>query len=170
MLFRSVLQLVPEETSLGDLLDIIYKTFGPEMVNKDLEWRLNIAEEAHRIFFLDAVRLRQVLFNIVGNAVKFTHAGFVEVCIEAVAEKDDLFTLLIHVIDSGIGIAEEDQALVFESFNQLSKGDSREYEGTGFGLNVASRLMELMGGKILLQSTPGQGSQFTLKIPGVRAL
>ena len=111
----------------------------------------------------DARRLRQVLLNLVGNAVKFTHGGSVEIEAEILGRDRD--RLELRVIDSGIGIAEADLDRIFNDFETLDTSYARQAGGTGLGLGIARRLTELMGGRIGVESQPGEGSLFWIRIP-----
>jgi signal transduction histidine kinase len=117
------------------------------------------------ILYIDPVRLAQCLFNLVGNACKFTHGG--RVLVEGLAERRDpdnhLYT--IRVIDSGIGIRPEDLDKLFTDFTQLDGSKTRKYGGTGLGLAISRRLARLMGGDITVESEAGRGSTFTLQVP-----
>lgn len=108
----------------------------------------------------DPARLQQVLVNLLGNAIKFTEEGSVDLIVRAKARDGRRLTLCFEVIDTGIGIAPDQQARIFESFSQADSSASRRYEGTGLGLAIASRLVELMHGQIGVESKPGQGSRF----------
>ncbi|MGN7613777.1 ATP-binding protein [Magnetococcales bacterium HHB-1] len=108
----------------------------------------------------DPVRLRQVLMNLIGNAIKFTREGSVSVFIEKVSENAILFS----VTDTGLGIPEEKQKEVFRAFTQADAFTTRKYGGTGLGLTICERLVTLMGGEISLESKPGQGSTFTFTV------
>ena len=118
---------------------------------------------------LDAVRLRQVLFNLLGNAIKFTDQGVIRIQLKAENEDEarSKVDLIINVEDSGIGISQDQQSLIFEEFAQSSAQDSRKYGGTGLGLSISKRLVEMMGGSLTLESVLGKGSIFTVKLPGV---
>jgi PAS domain S-box-containing protein len=113
----------------------------------------------------DPERLRQVLVNLVGNAIKFTHLGQVAVDVTCDASSDHIAKLLFKVSDTGIGIPAEKHALIFEPFTQSDGSSTRKYGGTGLGLSVCKRLVELMGGKIWLESAAGRGSTFYFTVP-----
>jgi signal transduction histidine kinase/ligand-binding sensor domain-containing protein/ActR/RegA family two-component response regulator len=108
----------------------------------------------------DMVRLRQVLVNLVGNAIKFTERGSVTVRAGARERTDGRVTLDVAVIDTGIGIPEEKRALIFEPFRQADGSTTRKYGGTGLGLTICVKLVEIMGGRMSIESTPGAGSTF----------
>jgi two-component system, sensor histidine kinase and response regulator len=112
----------------------------------------------------DAARLRQVLMNLVGNAVKFTEAGEIVLRIDHIRLDDGTCRAHFRVEDSGIGIPLEQHKRIFEMFCQADGSTSRKYGGTGLGLAIASRLVSLMGGRLLLESTPGKGSTFSFTI------
>ncbi|SFQ02724.1 hypothetical protein SAMN05421853_101343 [Roseivivax halotolerans] len=112
----------------------------------------------------DAARVRQVLTNLIGNAIKFTHEGHVLVRIVGLGEERGRTTLHITVEDTGIGIPKSQQAHVFGVFNQVEDGRDRSFEGTGLGLAITKRLIELMGGEIWLKSEPGRGSCFGIRL------
>ncbi len=116
---------------------------------------------------LDEIRMRQVLFNLVGNAVKFTHAGFVEVIVGATECIQGVFNINISVKDTGIGISKEQLPTIFDPFKQVSSKATRKYEGTGLGLSISKRLIEKMNGKLLVKSEEGVGSVFTIVLEGI---
>src|SRR6202035_4223291 len=108
----------------------------------------------------DVGRLRQVIINLVGNAIKFTESGEVTLRIELESVNEDHAVLHFFVTDTGIGIQPEDQERVFEAFQQADASTTRQYGGTGLGLAISSRIVTLMGGRVGLASEPGKGSVF----------
>ncbi|MGR9114458.1 MAG: ATP-binding protein, partial [Gammaproteobacteria bacterium] len=149
-------------TELGDI-------FMMKMREKNLDFILDIDPVIPQSLQLDATRLRQVLFNLIGNAVKFTERGYVRIKARTDNEDDihSKLDLLIDVEDSGIGIAEDQQRIIFCDFEQSSGQDIRKYGGTGLGLSISKRLVDMMGGQISLQSQLGRGSIFTIKLAAV---
>jgi signal transduction histidine kinase len=116
----------------------------------------------------DTGRLRQVVTNLVGNAIKFTERGQVAIEARAVHETPSHVAVLFAVRDTGMGIPPERQQAVFESFTQADGSTTRRYGGTGLGLTISRQLVELMGGKLRLESTVGQGSTFSFTLDLVR--
>ena len=115
----------------------------------------------------DPVRLRQILVNLVGNALKFTETGGVKITVRRVGQEDDTPRVQFEVADTGIGMSDEDIPRVFQAFIQADDSTTRRFDGTGLGLTVSQELAELLGGRIDVQSKPGKGSIFTLTIdPG----
>jgi len=108
----------------------------------------------------DWSRLEQVLINLVGNAMKFTERGSVSVLLTVKERTPESVLLYFAVVDTGIGIAPERQAQIFEAFTQADGSTTRRYGGTGLGLTISRTLVEMMGGRIWLESTPGQGTTF----------
>ncbi|HKS81271.1 MAG TPA: response regulator [Candidatus Acidoferrales bacterium] len=142
--------------SIGETM----KTLGFRAHEKRLELAWRVSPNVPEHFSGDAGRLRQVLVNLVGNAIKFTSHG--EVVVEAAADELDDEKTLLHftVRDTGIGIPKEKQKIIFEAFTQADGSTTRMYGGTGLGLTITSRLVELMGGRIWVESEPGAGSTF----------
>jgi signal transduction histidine kinase/DNA-binding NarL/FixJ family response regulator len=126
-------------------------------IDKGLELSVEIADELKRNFVGDSFRLNQVLINLIGNAIKFTHRGFVKIY---VFPQDSLNTLCFCIKDSGIGISAEQLDTIFEPFTQADFSTSRRFGGTGLGTAIAKQLVELMGGTIWAKSKLGQGSSF----------
>jgi signal transduction histidine kinase/ligand-binding sensor domain-containing protein len=144
---------------LRSITDVVLRHLRSLIVDKNLEL-INAVEPDIPPVDADENRLQQILFNLVGNAVKFTDSGTVIVSAEV---KEDM--LHTQVSDTGIGIPEEKRQLIFESFEQAEGSNSRPYGGTGIGLAITKQLVELHGGKIWVESTVGKGSIFTFTLP-----
>jgi two-component system sensor histidine kinase EvgS len=143
--------------------------FMVQMRQKNLDFILDIDPKVPNSIYIDATRLRQVLLNLVGNAVKFT--GYGHIRLNVVAENEDVihskFDLLIEVEDTGIGIAEGQESEIFEDFGQAKGQDVNCYGGTGLGLSISQRLIEAMGGNISFRSEPGVGTSFLIRLSEV---
>ena len=163
------LQVVQAPCRLEDVLRALGPILSVSAGEKDLEVILGVAPEVPGDFLGDPLRLQQVLVNLAGNAVKFTPKGELVVWIECLAREGDLAVLGFRVRDTGIGMTPEQQARVFSPFWQAEAALDRRYEGTGLGLVIARRLVELMGGEIGLESQTGVGSTFWFNLP-VRVL
>ncbi len=133
---------------------------GPAAEKKHLKLSWKIDDEVPLYLLGDPTRLRQVLVNLVGNAVKFTERGLIEVSVMRERQKGEQYGLSVSVRDTGIGISAESQAHIFEAFSQADGSTTRKYGGTGLGLAIAKQLVILMGGDFDLQSAPGEGARF----------
>ncbi|MDP4183135.1 MAG: ATP-binding protein, partial [Bacillota bacterium] len=140
-------------------------TFLPTAKKKGLEVMLYIDPDVPCVLSGDPGRLKQILINLIGNAVKFTQEGFINIEVKKEAISEDAVFLKISVKDSGIGIPEEKLNILFQSFNQLDNSYSRKYGGTGLGLAISKKLVEMMNGNIMVESVEGEGSTFSLFIP-----
>ncbi|MEL6674566.1 MAG: response regulator [Bacteroidota bacterium] len=155
-------KLLIEETSC-DLIDVIEDTMAllsPMLGRKDLEtfydWDSNIPQYV----LADPVRIRQILLNLLGNAIKFTHEGHVYLRVNLLSQSQDALDLEFHVVDSGIGITPEQQRKLFQAFTQADSSTTRKYGGTGLGLTISKKLVNLMGGEIAVKSQMGKNSDF----------
>jgi signal transduction histidine kinase len=155
---------------LADTLGQVIRLLLPPAREKGIELRLDIAGGAHGRLNGDAARLRQALLNLVGNGIKFTARGAVTLRAEPAEVAGRPLALRFIVQDTGIGIAPEHRARLFEPFTQADSSISRRYGGTGLGLAITRRLIALMGGEIDLESTPGEGSTFHFILPFDRPL
>ena len=132
---------------------------------KQQEFLISIDDKIPRVLVADNQRLTQVLTNLLSNAVKFTpDGGAITLNASLLNETEGMNTLLIKVIDTGIGITKEQQSRLFDFFEQADNSISRQFGGTGLGLAISKRIVEMMGGKIWIESTPGQGSIFSFTI------
>lgn len=159
-------QLLLEEAAF-DLRDVIRETLRGLSLRAHemgLELAYHVDPDIPDILSGDAGRLRQVLINLVGNAVKFTPAGEVIVRVDRQSSQDSELTLQFTVADTGIGIPKEKHTLIFEPFMQADSSTTRHYGGTGLGLSISSRLVALMGGRVWLESSEGEGSTFRFSV------
>ncbi|WP_327360262.1 HAMP domain-containing protein [Streptomyces sp. NBC_01296] len=162
----------PEAVSLPQLLEYVDVTFRPMTAQKSLDFTVTTAPDAPDALHTDDSRLRQVLRNLLSNAVKFTERGGVELRIEPAKAPEVPAGLpgrgpvvAFRVRDTGIGIPEQQLASVFGAFQQADGTTSRKYGGTGLGLSISREIAQLLGGAVTAESTPGQGSTFTLYLP-----
>ncbi|MGA2184297.1 MAG: response regulator [Bryobacteraceae bacterium] len=148
------------EFDLRDCLEEIARALALRAAEKILELTCEIRPDVPAVVTGDPTRLRQIVINLLGNAIKFTNAGEVALKVEVDSIADDRATLLFTVRDTGVGIACEKQKLIFNAFAQADASTTRMFGGTGLGLSIASRLVEMMGGRIWVESAPGEGSEF----------
>ena len=146
---------------LEEAIDIV----APHAADKALDLVYDIADNVPRVVLGDVARMRQILVNLVGNAVKFTAAGEVSLALTASPSRAGWADLHIAVTDTGVGVPPEKQQQIFAPFVQADGSTSRRYGGTGLGLAICSRLAELMQGRIWVQSRPGGGSVFHFTAP-----
>ena len=160
------LELREEATDLREIVDQTLTMFQQACADKGISLRADFDGRAELPVMVDPVRLRQVLINLVSNAVKYTETGGVVVRVGChPGREDDRCDLRIEVLDSGTGIAAHQLGMIFEPFEQGDSVDGKNREGTGLGLSIVRRLAELMGGELSAESTVGEGSVFRLDIP-----
>jgi PAS domain S-box-containing protein len=155
------LELVQEKTDLLELCGQVTDMITYQAYQKNLEILLNIASNVPRYIFVDPVRLRQILINLLGNAVKFTEYGEIELKIEVlhILEYGDI-SLRFSVRDTGIGINAKNLKKIFEAFSQEDASTTKRFGGTGLGLPISNKLLALMNSELQLLSSPGEGSMF----------
>lgn len=158
------LELEENVFSLKDAFEHVISMMSVRMKEKGLDFTLDYSAVKNIDLYGDPIRMRQILINLIGNALKFTEAGHINVKAYE-SEYFDAPILRIDVEDTGIGLLEDQFELVFERFKQADASVSRKYGGTGLGLPISKKLANLMGGDILLTSEPGKGSVFSLIIP-----
>ncbi len=158
------LEITPRPEDLRQFLNHTVGFWGARADEKGVALRLEVEGAVPRGVMMDALRLRQVLFNLIGNALKFTEAGSVTLKAEATAPEGASLVRLT-VIDTGPGIAAEHLPTLFDPFRQGEESDARRAGGTGLGLAIARQLVELMGGRIWVESTFGEGSRFHIELP-----
>ncbi|MDX2100381.1 MAG: PAS domain S-box protein [Leptolyngbyaceae cyanobacterium bins.59] len=172
------LTLELQETDLFEILHSLNSTFKQRAVNKGLALNLEILPGVPQYILIDAQKLQQILMNLLGNAIKFTHQGAITVSVQVGTGAQETepvsnrsmpqnplpLNLLFRVVDTGIGIPSQDLTLIFDAFAQTQAG-KQVHEGTGLGLTISRKLVQLMGGTLTVQSEGGQGSIFQFTIP-----
>ncbi len=153
------------------IFDEIEQIFQVELDAKRLKLIVDIDRNMPATLMFDQTKLRQILVNIMGNAVKFTEKGFVKLSSEIIHAMDapDRIDLIIYVQDTGIGIPDEAQAAIFESFRQQDGQSTRKYDGAGLGLSISKRLIEMMNGRITVKSKVGKGTTFKIVLRSIAA-
>lgn len=149
------------EFQLPNVIDSVIKGLSVIAKGKKLNLNLIVEEGVPELIEGDPVRIRQVLINLINNAIKFTHAGTITTVVKCVANSKNQVTIQFSVIDEGIGIPKNRQEKVFEVFSQADDSTTRKFGGTGLGLAISKRLVEMMQGKIWVDSEEGKGSTFS---------
>ncbi|MBP7722196.1 MAG: response regulator [Alphaproteobacteria bacterium] len=158
------LELTKENFGLDAVFQQVISIMSVNAKEKGLGFTFDYGNTKDTNFFGDKTRFRQILINLIGNAVKFTEKGSVNVTAD-IQEREGIKFLEVGVQDTGIGIAPENHSIIFERFKQADSSVSRRYGGTGLGLPISRNLAQIMGGSILLDSEQGKGSVFTLLLP-----
>ena len=158
------LELEHASFELADCVEGALDLFAQKASDKGIDLLCEIGDGVPREIRGDSTRLRQILVNLVGNALKFTERGEVHVAVRVLIEADGSRNLIFAVRDTGIGIPPDAQSRLFSAFTQVDASTTRKYGGTGLGLAISRRLAELMGGRMWLQSEPGVGSTFSFSI------
>jgi signal transduction histidine kinase/CheY-like chemotaxis protein len=163
-----VMELHPEPTDLREICDFVHALFVEPAAKKNLRLTCHVVENLPHALLLDRIRLRQILINLVGNAVKFTEKGSVEISVAWEKQETSSHVLLvIEVLDTGMGIPQDKLDAIFKPFVQAGAHVEKEKQGTGLGLSIVKRLTEIMGGRVTVASVMGQGSAFHLRFPDV---
>lgn len=157
------LEIVETQYNAIELFDEVVRLIKPRTVQKGLEFKVKIAEDLPQYLYGDYVNLKKSIINLLTNAVKYTKEGWIEFTVNFV-NKDGVCRLLISVEDTGRGIKAEDIEKLFDQFQRLEEDRNTTTEGTGLGLAITKQIMELMGGKVIVQSVYGRGSKFSLSL------
>ncbi|MCR4739401.1 MAG: response regulator [Lachnospiraceae bacterium] len=160
-----IVDIVPKAYDIRQLIDETVTSSKMGLKEKPVEMNLNIAEDIPKMLYGDTARIRQVLNNVISNAVKFTMQGEINIDVSCNRKSERSLSLLIDVSDTGIGIEQKDIERIFDSFAQIDSTRTRSVEGTGLGLAITQRLIDLMGGTINVESEYGKGSVFRIKLP-----
>ncbi len=161
------IQLEKKYLNLNDITEEIYNTLSVIAHEKKLDFSFDTDNLKHTYVTGDPMRIKQIMLNIAGNALKFTEKGSVEMVLSDYVRKEqpDITYVTIKISDTGVGIAKADQQKIFDEFSQSDNQVSRKYGGTGLGLSISKKLVEIMGGSIELISKKGKGSTFTIHLP-----
>ncbi|MCB2213502.1 PAS domain S-box protein [bacterium] len=164
------MQMNPKPVQIRPMLADIRNIFQQNATRKGLDFNVIVEDAVPDSIILDDIRLRQILINLVGNAVKFTERGFVHVSLRTQPHEqgNGFISLQLTVTDSGPGIPANEQEKIFQAFVQVEKQDQRKYGGTGLGLAITHRLVDMMNGSIILNSHPGAGATFTVILPDLQ--
>src|SRR5690554_3828 len=155
------MEIREEPVMLDEIIEDVENAINPLTLNKNIEFRITKNINTRVRISTDKGRVTQVLINLLGNAVKFTDEGYVEL---AVSIPDDN-TLLFNVTDTGIGLSENDQKIIFEEFRQVDGTTTRKYGGTGLGLTICKKIADMLNGNISVKSELGKGSTFSFSVP-----
>ena len=154
------LELEEEHFSLPETMDELGSLFTDQAEQKGLQLRLSMEADVPPCLLGDCNRLRQVLVNLIGNGLKFTNQGTVTVAVSLVSQTDTLVRLKFSIVDTGIGIPADKLDTLFAAFSQVDASHTRQYGGTGLGLTISKQLVEMMGGRLEINSVEDQGSEF----------
>ena len=164
------LEIQYEAVCLRTVLDDIKTIFIQKAKDKNLDIKMQIDSTLPDFVLCDEIRLRQILLNIVGNAIKFTHKGFVQIDLKVSNFVNNSFDLKIDIKDTGIGIVKSQQERIFESFVQQDGQSNRQYGGTGLGLAICLKLIKMMKGNITLESFENKGSTFSITLDSLEVV
>jgi len=158
-------EIINEDYQTLALMNDVKTIAEARNVEKQLNLQFHISEEIPSVLHGDMVRIKQVMVNLVNNAIKYTEKGSVNVYLNYDKKSDSLLNLDFRVVDTGQGIKEEDKNKLFNSFSQVNQEENHHKEGTGLGLAISKQLIELMGGTIGLESKYGEGTEFFFSVP-----
>lgn len=161
------LDLAPSFEDPSGMVTAVAAMFEPQAREKGVQLETDVGDEVPSYLYVDGVRLRQIVVNLVGNALKFTDSGSVTLSLSGTERDEGVFDLLLSVVDTGIGISETTREHMFEAFSQGRGDTSRTHGGTGLGLAITRRLVDRMGGHIDVETREGAGSRFLVTIPGL---
>ncbi len=158
------MELEKETFNLKAMVDNIHQLFEKQFDEKGIGFKIGFDEKLQCNYISDQTRLSQVLSNLIANALKFTTVGIVEISVSHITQNSNACTIRFAVKDSGIGIPEDKQQMIFDRFSQVDTATTRKFGGTGLGLSISSKIVELFGGKLQVESKPGEGSLFYFTI------
>lgn len=158
-------EIIPDEYDTASVLNDVFNISRIRAQKKELEFGFNVSPEIPSVLYGDEIRIRQVLLNIISNAIKYTSEGSVKVDVSSEqVMMGNYINLTVRVADTGMGIKEEDKDKLFKSFQRLDERKNHSIEGTGLGLHITNRLLQMMDGSIAFESEYGKGSTFTIVV------
>lgn len=163
------LKLENSDFDLMTLLEVLLYPLRHKAVQKGLFFQVSVQGDVPTLLIGDHVRLGQILVNLVGNAIKFTHQGGIQVVVSLLSAADDALKLRFEIKDTGIGIPEEHHHMIFDSFSQSNLENTRQYDGAGLGLAISKELVTLQQGTIRVISAAGEGATFVVELPYLRS-
>lgn len=158
------MELVPAEYDTVSFINSLEVAISPRAESKGLEFRINIDETLPAVLYGDDVRLYQVIMNLLTNAVKYTEEGSITLTIKVTEKSSDMAKIFVSVKDTGIGIKDEDINRLFVSFERLEEVKNRHIEGTGLGMSIVTKLLQMMNSRLQIESTYRKGSEFSFEI------
>jgi signal transduction histidine kinase/CheY-like chemotaxis protein len=159
------LEIIPADYMFSSLANEVINIIRMRLVDTHIRFVVNMDSNIPHILFGDETRIRQILLNVLGNAVKYTKEGFISLTVNSKKTDSETLVLVIDVEDSGVGIKREDLGKLFSEFTQFDLARNRGIEGTGLGLSIARSLLKSMGGDVSVTSKYGEGSKFTITLP-----
>lgn len=158
------MEIIPIEYEVGDMISNLISMVSERIVNKGLQFKVVVDERIPRVLYGDEIRIKQCILNLLTNAVKYTKEGSVEFSVVYDDISDDEIALKVKVRDTGIGMKEEDMDKLLSPFTRIEERRNRNIEGTGLGMTITSKLLQLMGSKLEVASVYGEGSTFSFKV------
>lgn len=164
--------ITPSPTDIKSLAQEVFDIFADKARQKNLEYSISFSNKLPKLLMTDSGKIRQILLNIIGNAVKFTESGSVEFSVIAIEEKSQLgnYNLSLRVKDTGIGISEAERVYIFDAFRQKDESSKRQYGGTGLGLTISKRLCDMISAQLNFSSELGKGTIFEINIPNLQMI
>ena len=159
------LEIMPREYCFSSLINDVTSIIKAKLINYDVDFDISIDNKIPNGLFGDETRVRQVLLNVLDNAVKYTKKGFISFSVDGDMNDGDMLNLTVAITDTGIGIKHEDKTKVFENFGRVDPAATQNIEGTGLGLAITKTLVDAMGGVIDVKSEYGKGTTFTITLP-----
>ena len=158
-------KIIPVDYDLASVLNDVLNMTRPRAIKKYLDYNLTVDSDIPATLHGDEIRIRQVILNIINNAIKYTKKGQIDIEVTCRNKNNEDIDLIVMVSDTGIGIKEEDKDKLFKSFYRLEERRNRNVEGTGLGLHITQRILSMMDGRISFNSVYGKGSAFTISVP-----